>query len=508
MFEPVIAPSASLLGLLQRGRGDGQLHALAADRTEAITALEECVTRDPRADWQVESRSLYYARLYMELEAPLDGIEDHLHSPEDLLDEDDTRTGLALSVLGHLAAYGRRDALLMLREYAATGTNWAWALDELALRDDDRGLLLLGTAVLDRFAPGPEGDAELRETIRGAYEPRPWRLWAAYHPRVAAASEQSPFDLWQRQLNRSGVTPGWSTADVLAWADQGELGGLGAGAFAGGPARPEASRAGGGRGDDPARPDAVDRRAAAAARCLTAVVRPEDRPALLEAARDGLPGARRAALRHLVDQHDPAAAGLIEAAAADVDDRLVRFALELLGRMRGPEALDHARRWADPATGGADSALGEAAVRLLADAGESADGPLVVAGLRRWISLHGVSGAGPGLGTLVDGAGRLAAAGAVPVLRHIYGEAASSELRGRAARALAVTDVHFPEGPAVECLWDCEESTRELAARHVATTGDARVLERLRRLAADPAEEAEVHAAVRGRLTAARERRR
>ncbi|KOV16237.1 hypothetical protein ADK60_27715 [Streptomyces sp. XY431] len=502
MFEPVIAPSASLLGLLQRGRGDGQLHALAADRTEAIAALEECVTRDPRADWQVENRSLYYARLYMELEAPLDGIEDHLHSPEDLLDEDEARTGLALSVLGHLAAYGRRDALLMLREYAATGTNWAWALDELALRDDDRGLLLLGTAVLDRFAPGPEGDAELRETVRSAYEPRPWRLWAAYHPRVAAASEQAPFDVWQRQLNRSGVTPGWSTADVLAWADQGELGGLGAAAFAGGPVRPGASH------DGEPGPDAVDRRAAAAARCLAAVVRPEDRPAVLEAARTGLPGARRAALRHLVDRQDPAAAGLIEAAAAEVDDRLVRFALELLGRMRGPEALAHARRWADPATGGADSALGEAAVRLLADAGEPTDAPLVVGGLRRWVLLHGVSGADAGLGTLVDGAGRLTATEAVPVLRHIYGEAVSSELRGRAARALAATDVHFPEGPAVECLWDCEESTRELAARHVATTGDARVLERLRRLAADPAEEAEVHAAVRGRLTSARERSR
>ncbi|MEV7601953.1 HEAT repeat domain-containing protein [Kitasatospora sp. NPDC089797] len=496
MFEPVIAPSASLLGLLQRGRGDGQLHALAADRAEAIAALEECVTRDPRADWQVESRSLYYARLYMELEATLDGIEDHLHSAEDLVSDDESRTGLALSVLGHLAAYGRRDALLVLREYAATGANWAWALDELALRDDDRGLLLLGTAVLDHFAPGPEGDAELREFIRNAYEPRPWRLWAAYHPRVAAASEQSPFDLWQRQLNRGGVTPGWSTADVLAWADQGRLGDLGADAFL---SRPEPVRV----DEDGPGPDAVDRRAAAAARCLTAVVRPEDRPVLLEAARDGLPGARRAALRYLVDQRDPAALELIEAAAADVDDRIVRAALELLGRMRGPEVLAQARRWADPASGGADSALGETAVRLLADAGEPGDAPLVVAGLRRWVSVRGVSGCG--LGSLVDGAGRLTAADAVPVLRHIYGEAASSELRGRAARALAVTDVHFPEGPAVECLWDCEESTRELAARHVATTGDARVLERLRRLAADPAEEAEVHAAVRGRLTAARE---
>ncbi|MGE7436805.1 HEAT repeat domain-containing protein [Kitasatospora sp. NPDC001175] len=482
MFEPVIAPSASLLGLLQRGRGDGQLHALAADRAEALAALEECVTCDPRADWQVENRSLYYARLYMELEAPLTGLEQHLHDPADVFDQDEGRTGLALAVLGHLAAYGRRDALDLLRGYTAVGANWAWALDELALRDDDRSLLSLAPAVLARFPEDERGEAELRAAIRSAYEPRPWRLWAAHYPRVAAASEQSPFDLWQRQLNRSGVTPGWSTADVLAWADRSEPG---AAAVTGEP--PEGG--------------ALARRAAAAARCLAAVVRrPEDHYAVLEAALDGAPGARIAALRYLVDQQDPGAAALIETAAADIDERIVCAALELVKRMRGPEVLGHARRWADPDNGGADSVLGEAAVQLLADTGEPCDGPLVVAALRRWLSVRGVTGAG--LGALVDGAGRLAAAHAVPALRHIYGEAASSELRGRAAQALAVTDPHFARGIAVECLWDCEESTRELAARHVTTTGDVRVLERLRRLAADPAEEAEVHAAVRGRLTA------
>lgn len=484
MFEPVIAPSASLLGLLQRGRGDGQLHALAADRDEAITALEECVTSDPRADWQVESRSLYYARVYMDLEAPLGGLESHLNDPEDLLDPDEGRTGLALAVLGHLAAYGRRDALLLLRQYAATGGNWAWALDELAMRDDDEALLALAPAVLNRFPAGPEGEAALRAAVRSAYEPRPWRLWAAHHPRIAAASEQSPFDLWQRQMGRAEVTPGWSVADVLAWADHRENGA--------GPARIEV-------GDPRRDPAAVDRRSAAAARCLAAVARPEDRETLLEAARHGEEGARRAALRHLVDQDDAAVPELIEAAAADADDRIVRAALETVGRMRGPRVLEQARRWADPVTGGDDSALGEAAVLLLADIGEPSDAAVVVAGLRRWIMVHGVSGAG--IGTLVDGVGRLAAVPAVPALRLVYGEAASSELRGRAARALAVTDRFFASGPAVECLWDCEESTRELAARHVVTTGDARVLERLRRLAADPAEEAEVHAAVRGRLT-------
>lgn len=254
--------------------------------------------------------------------------------------------------------------------------------------------------------------------------------------------------------------------------------------------------------DSVVRPDsaAVERRAAAAARCLAAVARPEDRDTLLAAARDGAEGARRAALRHLVDQDDEALTELIEAAAADADQRAVRAALDALARMRGPRALARARRWADPATGGADSVLGEAAVLLLADIGEPADAPAVVAGLRHRVLLHGVRDAG--LAGLVDGAGRLAAVEAVPILRHIYGEAASSDLRGRAARALAATDRHFASGVAVECLWDCEEATRELAARHVVTTGDARVLERLRRLAADPAEEAEVHAAVRGRLTA------
>ncbi|MGW1934366.1 HEAT repeat domain-containing protein, partial [Streptomyces sp. NPDC001919] len=105
----------------------------------------------------------------------------------------------------------------------------------------------------------------------------------------------------------------------------------------------------------------------------------------------------------------------------------------------------------------------------------------------------------PALGGLVDGAGRLGIACAAPVLRHVYRETASSQLRGRVARALAATDPTFATGFAVECLWDCEETTREVAALH-AETGDVRVAERLRRLAADPAEEAEVQTAVRNRI--------
>ncbi len=155
MFEPVIAPSGTLLGLLQRGRGDGTLHALAAPRAEALAALDHCVLNDPRRDWQVENRSLYYARLYLDLHGGLEAVEEHLFGPDDHVDTEESRTGLALAVLGHLAAYGRLDALLLLRRYVTTGANWAWALDELALRDDDAALRRLADPVLARFPATP-----------------------------------------------------------------------------------------------------------------------------------------------------------------------------------------------------------------------------------------------------------------------------------------------------------------------------------------------------------------
>lgn len=471
MFEPAIAPSASLLGLLQRGRGDGTLHALAAERFDALAALEECVTSDPRRDWQVENRSLYYARLYMELEAPLQGLEDHLFHVEDLLDAEESRTGLALAVLGRLAGYGRRDALLLLRRYAASGSNWAWALDELAVREDDAALEALAGPVLARFPDGPEGDAALRAAVRNAYEPRPWHLWAQTHPRVTAATEQAPFDLWQRQLDRPTNAPAWSTAAVLAWAD----------------AAPADSSAG---------PDHFERRVVAAARCLDAVAGPEDLPLLLGTAGDGHDGARCAALRYLADHDHEQGPELVGRAAEDVSRPVADFGLATLARMRSPRFLTRARQWADDPHGGP---LADAAAGLLACVGGADDAPLVVAALHRWIYQRGAEG--DGLSVLVEGVGRLGAVTGVTALRHVYAETSCSQLRGVAARSLAATDPCFPTGAAVECLWDCEEATRELAARHVLTKGDGRVLDRLRRMAADPGEEAEVHAAVRGRLS-------
>ncbi|WP_406002037.1 HEAT repeat domain-containing protein [Streptomyces sp. NBC_00829] len=465
MFDPVIAPSGTLLGLLQRGRGDGTLHALAAPRAEALAALNHCVLNDPRHDWQAENRSLYYARLYLDLHGSLQEIERHLCDTDDHLDTDEARTGLALAVLGHLASYGRGDALSLLRRYATNGANWAWALDELALRDNDSGLRALAPAVLARFPATPEGNAELATTIRDAFEPRPWRLWAedgreAIGARVRAAQEAGSFDRWQRQLRPTGPRPGWSVQAVFDWADQ-----------------------------------AVERGSALhvpAARCLSAVAGPEDRPAIVEAARQGSEGARCAALHYLAESCDPVVLDLIEAAVSGGSRTVADAAVAAFERMCGDEAVDRARGWVHR-----PDALGASAAGVLACRGSAKDATLVLGALREAVRADGPDA--PLLWTLVDGAGRLGIGCAAPVLRHVYRETASSQLRGRAARALAATDSSFRTGFAVECLWDCEETTREVAALH-AETGDVRVAERLRRLAADPAEEAEVQTAVRSRI--------
>ncbi|MFJ8821834.1 HEAT repeat domain-containing protein [Streptomyces sp. NPDC102467] len=463
MFEPVIAPSGTLLGLLQRGRGDGTLHALTAPRDEALAALNHCVLSDPRHDWQVENRSLYYARLYLDLHGELGEIEHHLFDPDDLVDTEESRTGLALAVLGHLASYGRRDALELLRRYAAFGGNWAWALDELALRDDDAGLRALAEPVLARFPA--QDEADLAAAVRDAFEPRPWRLWAEdprpqVGARVRAAQEAGSFDRWQRQMNPAGPRPEWSVQAVFNWAQEG-----------------------------------FERGAVLyvpAARCLTAVAGPEDRAQIVRAAQDGTDGARCTALRYLADTHDPDVLDLVEAAVESPSRLVVDAALDSFERMRGPATVERARRWAPR-----PDALGAAAGRMLACRGGAQDSELVLWALRE--AVRGDGPDAPTLWPLVDGTGRLGIACAAPVLRHIYRETASSHLRGRAARALAVTDPSFAAGFAVECLWDCEESTREVAARH-AETGDARVVDQLRRLAADPAEEAEVQTAVRARI--------
>ena len=173
-----------------------------------------------------------------------------------------------------------------------------------------------------------------------------------------------------------------------------------------------------------------------AARCLTAVAGPDDRPAIVEAARGGPDGARCAALHYLAESHDPAVLDLIEAAVGDGTATVAEAAVAAFERMCGPRGGRPGRGWVHR-----PDALG-AAAGVLACRGGARTPNSSSAPCARPYAAEGPDA--PMLWTLVDGTGRLGIACAAPVLRHIYRETASSHLRGRAARALAATDRLLP----------------------------------------------------------------
>ncbi|MFI6155597.1 hypothetical protein ACIBCA_23255 [Kitasatospora sp. NPDC051170] len=75
------APANTLLGLLQRGRGQGALIA-AEDAGAAAELVYACIRYEWRWDPQLDDRALYLARLIRDLELPLGPVTDMLAGDE------------------------------------------------------------------------------------------------------------------------------------------------------------------------------------------------------------------------------------------------------------------------------------------------------------------------------------------------------------------------------------------------------------------------------------------
>jgi hypothetical protein len=165
-------------GRLQRGRGD------AARRAASVPGVDElvydCVRNDPRWDGQCESRALYFARLMVDLELPVEPIADHLFDPADQSDSDQWRTNLAIDVLAEMVKLSRREAALPLVRYAREGANVMDALYSLVDLDDPT--LLNG---LDEIAVARCDDDDLRMLMSSGGSAV--RTWAKWRPRIARA---------------------------------------------------------------------------------------------------------------------------------------------------------------------------------------------------------------------------------------------------------------------------------------------------------------------------------
>jgi predicted nucleic acid-binding Zn ribbon protein len=139
------ASSRSLLGQLQRGRGDAYRSLLNEAPPRAWALIEDCLRHDPRMDRQVESRSWYYGSLIQKTGIPMNRVCRALKE----VPEDDTSV---LEVIGWLAAQGSKGAADVLEEQIQTGASWDKAAHELAESPEDIAGPRLCRALLQRFS--------------------------------------------------------------------------------------------------------------------------------------------------------------------------------------------------------------------------------------------------------------------------------------------------------------------------------------------------------------------
>lgn len=176
------APSRSLLGALQRGRGLAV--ARLRDRPEHAPLVYECASRDTRWDWQVDDRCTYLARLLRDLRLDLGPLVVQLRACGPYLGlqpdptDDDNQFELALGILAVLGRAGEEQPREALSDYVRDGVRWLDAL----------------TAFSDQWPV--EWWDDLWETAAGrigAADPaalwpddQPWRRWRSRDRRLDA----------------------------------------------------------------------------------------------------------------------------------------------------------------------------------------------------------------------------------------------------------------------------------------------------------------------------------
>ncbi|MVU78012.1 hypothetical protein GPX89_12230 [Nocardia sp. ET3-3] len=164
-----------------------------------------------------------------------------------------------------------------------------------------------------------------------------------------------------------------------------------------------------------------------------------------------------------------------------------------LWKLRSPRARTWAEVHAD-----LEGEPGYTALSLLGDLGEQSDAPRL---LEHLVAAHtGGDDYMYSQCTLVAALRRLTYRPAIPIIETVFDTTVYSYLRIRCAEALGCLSAEFTRTRAVECLTDCESSTREIAISRV-DLSIPRARERLARIAADPMEEDENRRAAAARIS-------
>lgn len=171
----------TLLGQLQRGRGEAYLRLLSTPKREACDLLVECICNDPRLDSQVESRAGYYASIAVEVGLDLGPVDQYLREHDDI-DESSWNASLAIETLGELAKRRYSNAADILCDYMAWGYSWSQPLDDLMALGDPHIQTKVAAAIERRFP----SDGELETALEWLYlDDATWAMLDQQSKRIA-----------------------------------------------------------------------------------------------------------------------------------------------------------------------------------------------------------------------------------------------------------------------------------------------------------------------------------
>lgn len=197
-----LADAGTVLGQLQRGRGEGFLAAVEMAPTEASDLVWQCIVHDPRYDLQIDSRDWYYANLAQEVGLRVERLRPQ-NCPTPASDVDQR---LVVGVLGELVAVGADGADAVLLDHVANGDEWDDAIYKISRSPGDLYRQL--PAVLDARFPEDECVA----IVHRWHDEIPWGQIANARPWVKRAIDS--FD--RRGTARADELPKLPTMDRSA----------------------------------------------------------------------------------------------------------------------------------------------------------------------------------------------------------------------------------------------------------------------------------------------------
>lgn len=409
--EPIagIADPSSLLGKLQRGRGEGWREAVD-DVSSARELVARCIAEDPRWDHQVESRAYYYGALGM-----LCGIPSEALGPEVLAGA--TSRSLAVQTLAQFAKRGRQDAIDVLAMYLDSPEyeEAVFQLNALAALDGREGVLW------DRLS-----DEEILD-LSHMFRELPWDSWRHRSPKLAGLLG-----------GRKPVTTPRPSADELPDVDK-DL-------------------------EEVLRHPWLRPYPRRLVHRLTHGLRPGEGDRLANVVGSGEIHQQLLALQVLGRLGDPRALNAaVELTRSTEPGALGGAARRYLTGLDAGHVLELGRGWISASDGRYRAATG-----ILAEHATPADRDLVLHALAiAWEHRDFYATC-----DLLDALARHRHADDLPIVLTVWREAEYSYCRQRIARGLSGFEA-IREAVAEEALWDCEHEVRLLAIEHVDISKEA-----------------------------------